>query len=555
MEMDMQKFFPLSMLVAAAVLLIVFRNAVSIIFPVITVLLSLVWTLGLKGMFHSPITPVSTTLFALITVIGCADSIHFITHFRIAFSKLKDRQKALLEAYARAGKPCLFTSVSTAAGFGSLTISQVPAIRHLGFFAAFGIMSAFILSMIIVPAALCYARPRPFTAGHTRQGLLSGILKAAVSINRKYSIPVLVAGFLFIGLMANGIRFIKVESALIEYLKKESKLRQSAEFLDSNLCGISSTELILEGPENTFKDPKVLQEIETLQRFVERHGQVAATYAVTDFIKLINMALNRDDTTFYCIPDFRETVAQGLLLYEMSGGEEIGHYISEDYSRARISIRTRQMNEDSLKALMTGIQEFSLNHFKPFKIQITGWDKIIHKLTQRIIATQIQSLGLAFGVILVMMLFVFGIKGGLASIIPNLFPIVFILGFMGYAGFSLNIATAIIASIAIGIVVDDTVHYFSHFRDEYRDTGRLAASMENALFKVGRALVYTSILLSLGFSVMMLSETTILFDFGLLSSLGILSALAGDMFIGPVILSKIRVFKIPPGGTGSRNPA
>ena len=142
-----------------------------------------------------------------------------------------------------------------------------------------------------------------------------------------------------------------------------------------------------------------------------------------------------------------------------------------------------------------------------------------------------------------MMMVIFGLKGGLVSILPNIFPIVFVLGIMGYCNFHLNPASATIAAIAIGLVVDDTIHYFFHFRHEYRISGDRQLSMINALQKVGRAMCITSITLILGFLIFISSETTILMDFGLLVSIAIITALFGDLFIGSVLLTKLKVFK------------
>ncbi len=154
MEHDMYSFFPLSLLLAAIVLLIIFRDFFSIIFPLISVSCALMWTLGLKGIFNSPITPVSTTLFALINVIGIANSVHLISHFNQIRHRYDDVRQALLETFERAGSACLYTSITTAFGFGSLCISPLPVIRDMGMFAAFGIMSAFILSVILVSTGM-----------------------------------------------------------------------------------------------------------------------------------------------------------------------------------------------------------------------------------------------------------------------------------------------------------------------------------------------------------------------------------------------------------------
>jgi hypothetical protein len=154
MDHDMGIFTPLAFIIGGVMLFVIFRNWACVFFSELTVFLSLLWTFGLKAMVGSPITPVSSALIALIAVIGIASSVHIISHYQVESSRGKDKKEAILNTYARAGKPCLMTSLTTAVGFGSLAVSPIPLIRHLGIFASFGIMSAFLLSMIIIPVAL-----------------------------------------------------------------------------------------------------------------------------------------------------------------------------------------------------------------------------------------------------------------------------------------------------------------------------------------------------------------------------------------------------------------
>jgi len=541
MERDMSLFFPLSMLLTGLVLLIIFRSLSAIIFPIITVFLSLMWTLGLKGMLNSPITPVSTTLFALLTVIGIANSVHLISHYRSELPMQTNKKQALLESYKRAGKPCFFTSITTAVGFSSLVVSRIPAIRNLGIFASFGIMSAFILSIILVPVGLQLTQIK-LNPSKTRRHKKS-VMGEIGAFNLKHSRWILLASFLAVLIMGIGITRIHVEPSMVEYLKKNTQLRKDAEFLDEKLSGISSIEVVLSGKQDSFKEPDVLRKMERLQEMAEDHPNVPVSYSIVTFLKLINRALNSDQPEYFRIPETREAVAQSLLLYEMSGGTEIEDFTTIDYEMVRISMRTNQMKEEERKKLIERILEYTHTNFSQFKVDITGFDNLVHEVTERITMTQIHSFGLAFLVILGFMFLLFGLKGGLLSILPNILPIVFVLGLMGYAGFHLNIATAIIASIAIGIVVDDTIHYFTHFKYEFQECGERKAAMKQALQKVGPALCFTSVILALGFLIHLLSETRILFDFGILASFAVIMALLGDLFIGPTLLVKFKIFK------------
>lgn len=538
MEKDIHKFLPLATIFVAIVLYLIFRSLPCVIISLITVLLALIWTLGFKGMVNSPMSPVSTTLFALIVVIGLANSIHFISHYHIELPRFKGKKDAVLETYKRAGLPCLFTSLTTTVGFGSLTMSPLVIIRNLGIFAGFGIMCAFILSMIIVPNALLLMKVGPKSKEYKK----SKVLEWIGEFNLRNSRWILILGLLITLIMGIGIVRIHVEGSLLKYFKKDSPLRRDAEFLDKRLNGISSTEVIFYGHTDSFKDPEVLKKIDRFQGLVESHPKVSTSYSIAQLVKIINRALHKDRQEYFNIPETKEAIAQSLLLYEFGGGTEINEYTNFDYDMARVSIITKQMGEETRTKLIKEIEEYTAQNFKEFKVDITGFDNIIHEASSDILITQIQSLGLSLLIIFLMMIFVFGLRGGLVSILPNMFPIVFVLGLMGYAHFSLNMATATIAAIAIGLVVDDTIHYFSHFSHEFELSGNRELAMKNALQKVGRVICFTSLTLALGFFIFLFSEISILVDFAILSSIAVVTALLGDLFIGSILLVKLRVF-------------
>ncbi|MFH2048969.1 MAG: MMPL family transporter, partial [bacterium] len=543
MDQDISLFFPLSMLISAIFLWIIFRNLSSILFPLLTVFIALVWVLGLKGYVGSPITPVSTTLFALITIIGLANSVHLISQFRLEINTLQDKKAAIIASLTKAGAPCFFTSLTTAIGFGSLITSPIPGINNLGIFAAIGIMSSFILSIILIPIGLLWLTPKYTKTVFKKSTIVDNCLNKIADINEKHRVIVIAAFTTIIIFMALGIPRIRIEGSMIEYLKHSTRLYQDTQYLDQHLSGVSSTEIIIHGDTDSFKNPELLRDIEALQKRLALHPQVSVSYSVVDHLKLIYRSLNSEDESFYRIPETKEAVAQCLLMYEISGGEEINKYITTDYDIARISIIAKQMDDIQNKLLFAIIDEFLELHFNDYEIQVTGFDYLVNQLTGNIINTQITSLRTALIVILVLMLLIFGPKLGFLSLLPNVFPIVFILGLMGWAGFRLNMATAIIASVAIGIVVDDTIHYFTHFKYEYQRSKDIHKAMRAALTGVGRALMFTSLILTTGFLIFIFSETRILMDFGILASIAIFTALLGDLFIGPVLLSSLDVLR------------
>jgi len=309
MQRDIQTFFPLSMLISAIFLILIFRNAVSIIFPLLTVFIALIWVIGLKGFLNSPITPVSTTLFALITIIGLANSIHLISQFRIEYGTTGGKRQAVIAALKKAGSPCFFTSLTTAVGFGSLITSPIPAIYDLGIFAAFGIMVSFLLSILLIPISLLWLQPGSLVSFQREPAAVNSLLTKIADIVEHQRWSVILVFSVITILMAAGIPRIQLEGSMVEYLKPKTRLYQDTRFLDNQLSGVSTTEITISGPEDTFKNPKVLAEIEAFQKELAAVPQVSISYSMVDYLKMINRALNGDNPAFYTIPETPEGVA------------------------------------------------------------------------------------------------------------------------------------------------------------------------------------------------------------------------------------------------------
>ena len=542
-EEDMERFMPLTLVLTAVLLILVFRSLTAILLPLVCVSVAGVWTLGLKGYCNNPLTPVSPTLFALIAVIGLANSIHLIHHYRLEVGRGESRERSLLLMFERAGWPCFLTSFTTAVGFGSLTISQLPIIRNLGIFAAFGILSAFFLSFTLIPIGIQWTRMSPRKPRDMLNRVIQVILRSIGRFDLRAPRAVLATGVGIVLVMSVGIFLIEVRGDMLQYMRKDSWLWKSSEYLDRELGGISNLEVVITGNPDDFKRPDLLERIDEFETFALTFPSVSSAYSVVDYLKLINRALGDDEPSQFRIPSTREGVAQALLLYELDGGKRLKEYVTPGYDRARVSLRTVDMSDRERTHLLAQVDQYLRGHFPEYEVKLTGITQLFEAVNRHIVQTQVRSLMIAFFIILGLMLVNFGFKGGLISILPNIFPIVFMFGLMGYAGFTLNVGTAIIAAIAIGLVVDDTIHYFSHFRYELGRCGSRREAATNAIEGVGSALCYASVALILGFGIFLLSESQVLVDFGILSVVGIVTALLGDLFLSPVLLLLFRVYE------------
>jgi hypothetical protein len=312
--------------------------------------------------------------------------------------------------------------------------------------------------------------------------------------------------------------------------------------------GSSTLELVFDtGRPDGVKDPAVLREIEAVQRFAAKDPLVMTTSSVVDMIKTINQTLHNEDAAFYRLPETAEQVAQYLLLYESSGGERLERVITFDYAKARLVLRTQSIGSRDALRLYEEIRAFADSNVKQAELVITGANALKVKVVDYILQAQITSVVLAFAMITVMMTIVFGsVRTGLIVMIPNVFPIVFVLGFIGATGRTLGMMNAMISAVVIGIAVDDTIHFFSHYRESRRRSGSAKEALYTALQEVGRPMFFTSAALTLGFSVIMLSSMINVAEFGVLISLAVLVSLVSDFFIGSSLILTCHLFEAKP---------
>lgn len=529
MNRDIMLLLPLTLLISAVVLYLLFRDWRAVLLPLVSVLLGMAWTFGLKASVGSPVTPVSTTLVALIVIIGVANSVHFISHYRLELTRSSSPEQAMVDTFSRAGVPCFLTALTTAVGFASLLVSNIPLIRHLGVFAAFGIMSAFSLTMILLPVGL-----RGVTIRHDATERHS---EAWNELGRfVVTHPRLVIGLCLLmgGLTALGAFKIQIEPSMVEYLKPESEVRQAADFIDDHLSGSSNIELHFEAPPGTFEDVSVLQSLDHLQSSIENHAHVTTSISPVEFVK---------STYNGTLPPTDAAVARSFSFLQRAQDAGIeDYYVQAETDSLRVSIRTQQMKLDERTKLIADIEDYAGRHLSGFTMTITGAEGLVNAITVDVVDTQVRSVIVAVLVILGLMMLFFGPRGALAAFIPNAMPIAMVFGVMGLGGLELNIATITVAAICIGLVVDDTIHYFAHFRRLYLKSGDQQQAAIDALHEVGTALAFTTLTLMLGFAVFMLSESAFLVQFGFLALLALVLAFAADITVSPAILSRYKVF-------------
>jgi len=553
---DLWVFVPTIALLIVLTLYASFRSVWCVLVPMMTVFFSLVWVLGFLVLCGRTVEIVTNVLPPLILVIAMADSVHILAHYREELGRNENREEAVRDATAYIFTPCLLTSLTTAIGFGSLMVSRVEGIWSLGLLASFGALAAFVISITLVPVLLSLLPTRTFLRPRRGNGsVLDRALAALARFNQSHKAHILVGTFVLIVLSVIGVFQLKVETTLIEYLKDKNPLVEAVRHIESHLTGTSTLDVVFSFHDpGQVNEPENLARVEALQAYLQGEPIVTDSFSLVDILKRMNQVFHGGDPAFYRLPESREEIAQYLLLYSMSGEEEdLSRYVDDDHQTAVLASRLKTVSSAKMDRFLEEVKEHIRTEFTDLGARVTGISVLVTDSIDAIVRGQIQSLALALVLIsLIMVALLWSVRLGLLSMVPTVIPILMTLGLMGWLGIPINTATAVISCVAIGIAVDDTIHYMTRFRKEYRNLPDEAVASFRALTSTGRALYLTSFVLTVGFSVLVFSHFRPIIYFGLLMAVTMVSALAGDLVLLPVLLMVLKpIGKGQKQGTGT----
>jgi len=538
-----QKVLPLLVIpVISIFIFMLFRSLSKVLIILLVIGTSLCWALGFYSALGYGFNVVTGMLIPLVTILSIADCIHIMEYF-VEVRKNYDKKEALIHTITYITIPCFITSITTAFGLLSLSISHIDAVRHFSIGSAAGVMFAFFISIIIVPVFLALLpsdqeiKGAPFS-----EHLLSGI-SALNERGFKYILVVAALVFIFFGW---GITKVRIETNQIEWFPKNEDCYKSAMLVDKNLSGIGDTEILIKGREDVLKEPSILKRMDKLSSEIEKIPRVKKVISLADYVKGINKALEEDNPEYYKIPDSKSLIAQELFLFTLSddGREELERIVTPDYSQGRISVKSESMPSQESLILSNLLENMAKETFSGTEtsVTLTGTLYLYNLMQEYLLESQIKGVSLAFLLVIGVLFAAFwSAKYGGLSIIPNLLPIIFIIGIMGWSGITLNTATVMIASVALGIAADDTIHFISRFRKELRSNKcSIHDALRRTTFSVGNAIIFTSVINIAGFLVLLISDFQPTREFGMLIALTLFFAFIGDILLLPSVIVAAR---------------
>ncbi len=541
-EHDFMVLAPAALLVVVLATFLLFRRWTAVVVPLSVVGLASVWVFGLMGALHIDISLISSSLVALILAVGVADSIHVVSDYHRELMSGTPREEAVAQAVASLLVPCLFTSLTTAAGFLSLLVSDLAPIREFGWLAAVGVGFAFLLSMTFIPCILGLVRA-PDAAFVERQlhGRTSRLLGWLGRPTRRSSRWVLAVGLALTALCGWGALRLSTDANPLNYFLPGDPVRVALERVDAQLSGSTSFDFVVTTRDGGMKDPAILARLDRFAKQVESVDGVTRVLSVLDSLRAARSALTDGEETGLPGPTDHPYLAAQLFLF-LEGAEDFSTMLQGDYSIARLTARVQMSKAHSVTSARGRIDAWiGEASGTDVRIEATGYVKLMSDMERYLFDSQVASLGVAFLVITLMMFVLLRSPWlGLFSMIPNLLPILAGLAFMAAADVALDPGTIMIGCMALGLVVDDTVHFLVRLRRVLADGATLEDAIARTMRATGRPIIVTSLVLAGGFATLGLGSFRPNVAFGLVSAVVIVVALIADLGLLPAALLVLR---------------
>lgn len=543
---DQRVILPLAVLVLLATLALSLRRATAVVMPLATAGLSVIWTLGFMAGLGIPLNIMTSIVPALVIIIGSTEDIHLLAEYAAGIREGDTRMGAIGRMADHMGMAVLLTFITTYFGFLSIALNDIELLYQFGIVASTGLLFNFVITTLLVPVLLRgfghrHAGPaRAATDDALYQRWAVGLLLGL----QKYRVLVFVGAAILAVLALAAATQLRINNDLLDYLDERSELRVHAEQVHTDLSGIHSFSIVLDsGIDNTFLQVKYLREVQKIQAFVAAMPEFDRSFSFADFVTLVNSVMEDDADDALRLPESDDIVRDNMLFLKRG---DIASYVSPEFDRARILVRHNISSSDVLNRAVAELREYVDASIEPaLRVEITGKSVLSNKAVEEMAWGQLKSLLLVGAVIvgLVSILFM-SLRAGLIALLPNLFPVVILFGVMALTGIPLNAGTAMVAAIALGICVDDTMHVMSRFHQELK----LHDSREAALMAMLRAeavpIFATSIALAAGFAVFATSSFQPVADFGVLSAMVILVALVATFTLTPLLLGTTQLLTV-----------
>lgn len=542
-------FVFLSLLIASVLLFILFRTARAVLFAMIVVIIAVIWVLGTISLFGYKITILTGILPPLLIVIGVENSIFLLNKYLSEYRDHGNKMKALSRMISRIGNANLLTNATTAAGFAAFIITSNELLIQFGIIASINILVTYLLSLFLLPILFSFF-PVPSTKHmkHLESGPISKIIAKVIFIvtNRRKLIYSITSIALLGGIV--GITLLKTTGNVVDDISKKDKLYKDMIFLEKNFKGVMPLEITV----NTHKNRGILslstlRKIDQLQDTLATYPEFSKPVSVVEVVKSAKQAFYRGNPKMYSLPNNQEKNFILSYVPELSKKNEkkkkktiLDSFVDSTLSKTRVSIQMANIGTNDIDRILNDLRPKVDTIFPPdkFEIHMTGTSVVFLKGTNYLVKNLFASLALAVVVITLLMALIFSsARMIMISLIPNLIPQIMTAGMMGYFDISIKPSTILIFSIALGISVDNTIHFLSRYRLQLKHHNwKIRESVLGALDETAYSMIYSAIVLFFGFYIFTFSSFGGTEALGYLVSFTLLVALFSNLFVLPSLL-------------------
>ncbi len=538
---DIDILIPVMVILMALILFLSFRSLIATIAPWLVIACGILLVLEIQGYLKIPHTTIdSGALAPTLIIIGIGITVHVLLEF---FQFMHDGRSGIESARSTIiyiWRPAFFTAITTSAGFYSLSITKIMPIREFALLGAIGPIALFLFALTALPAVLSYMKKVP---GKTNEvldtGIISKITRKVPDFTLRNRNRILVAGLIALIFSIWNIPNIKIDSNYVTIFKENSQTRLDIVYFDDVYRGMMNLDIILDSGETEgIKNPAFLKQLDEIEDWLLQREALGPVNSLVDYLKEINQALNGDNPEFYRIPESREMTAQYLLLYESSGADEDLSDIKDfDNRQSRLVVPVVNLKASDMQTELDSIRAHLDENYPQLQSIVTGTMALYTVQDTYISQGMAQSFIIALLVITLFFIVLFkSIKYGLLSIIPSVLPIILAGSIAGWLGILLDQSAVIVFAMTMGMAVDDAIHVMSRYLLAKNSGSNTKQSIERAMNESGRAVVFSSIVLVFGFSVLCFASFTTIIYVGLFGSIIMTLALVGDLIVLPAIL-------------------
>ena len=536
---DLRRLMPIVFIVIVTVAAILLRSVLGTLSIVAVVLFVINTTMGLAGWLGTAFSPTNAGVPIIVMAVTVAYTVHIVAMALLRLSQGLDRKAAIAESLRHNLNPVFLTTLTTAIGFLSLNASDSPPFHVLGNLVAFGVFSAFVYSMTLLPALLSIL-PLRASAIRSDRPLVFDRLADFIIANRTrllWSVG-LVAAVLVMGIPRN-----ELSDNWTRYFDDRYQYRRDTDFVIANLTGLDALEYSLNsGGAGGITDPGYLRAVDAFAQWYREQPEVAHVQAFPDIMKRLNMNMNGDDPGFYRLPEDPELAAQYLLLYEFSlpFGNDLNDRIDVSKSATRMTVVVHSLSGQELRALDTRAEAWLNANQRDMATTASGISMVFAHLSQRNIESMLRGTIIAMSLISLILILVFrSLRMGLISLLPNFIPAAMSFGLWGYLVGRVGLASSVVTVVAFGIIVDDTIHFLTRYLKARKEGLPAPEAVRSTFRTVGQALTTTTLVLSAGFLVFTASGFEISWALGILVTITIVIALLTDFLLLPTLLMAI----------------